>query len=232
MSNDRGAIRTDASGGNTGTSTSLSDPGALTGPLAGASFIGGVAAAMALADSPYPRPGAEPAEVRRYFRGSPGAARVSVVGQLISAVSLARFTASVANLAARSGRGSRAVAVAGGGTAAASLAASALLSAALTGGRGEQEPSAAALHKWGFIAGGPVHGVGFGVLVGALGLAGLRTGELPRPLALACLASAATGVLSPLSLISKPAMWFIPAGRFSGLLVSGIAGATLGRRTG
>jgi hypothetical protein len=224
MSNDRGAIRTDASGGNTGTSTSLSDPGALTGPLAGASFIGGVAAAMALADSPYPRLGAEPAEVRRYFRGSPGAARVSVVGQLISAVSLARFTASVANLAARSGRGSRAVAVAGGGTAAASLAASALLSAALTGGRGEQEPSAAALHKWGFIAGGPVHG--------ALGLAGLRTGELPRPLALACLASAATGVLSPLSLISKPAMWFIPAGRFSGLLVSGIAGATLGRRTG
>ena len=81
MSNDRGAIRTDASGGNTVTSTSLSDPGALTGPLAGASFIGGVAAAMALADSPYPRPGAEPAEVRRYFRGSPGAARVSVVGQ-------------------------------------------------------------------------------------------------------------------------------------------------------
>ena len=77
-----------------------------------------------------------------------------------------------------------------------------------------------------------MHGVGFGVLVGALGLAGLRTGELPRPLALACLASAATGVLSPLSLISKPAMWFIPAGRFSGLLVSGIAGATLGRRTG
>ena len=41
----------------------IRDPGALSGPLAGASFIGGVAGAMALADSPYPRPGSEPAEV-------------------------------------------------------------------------------------------------------------------------------------------------------------------------
>jgi hypothetical protein len=93
---------------------------------------------MALADSPYPRPGSEPAEIRRYFRGSSGAARLSVVGQLISAASLARFAASVARLAARSGRGSRglqAAALVGGGLAAASLATSALLSAALTGRR-------------------------------------------------------------------------------------------------
>jgi hypothetical protein len=49
-----------------------------------------------------------------------------------------------------------------------------------------------------FAAGGPVHGAGFGALVGALGLAGLRTGELPRPLAMAGLAWAAAGVLAPL----------------------------------
>jgi hypothetical protein len=235
MSSKRGVVQTDATGENVGTLTSLRDPEALGGPLAGISFIAGVAGAMALADSPYPRPGSEPAEVRRYFTGSPGAARVSVVGQLISAASLARFTVSVAKLASRSGRGSQglqAAAVGGGGLAATSLTASALLSAALTGRRGEQYASAAALHRWGFIAGGPVHGAGFGVLVGALGLAGLRTGELPRPLAIAGLASAAAGLLSPLYFVTEPAAWFIPAGRFSGLLISGIAGARLSRRSG
>jgi hypothetical protein len=228
-------IQTYFAGDNFRASPSFRDPGALSGPLAGVSFVGGVAGAMALADSPYPRPGSEPAELRRYFRGSSGAARLSVVGQLVSASSLARFAVSVARLAARSGRGSRglqAAALAGGGLAAASLATSALLSAALTGRRGEQDASAAALHRLMFAAGGPVHGVGFGVLVGSLGLDGLRTGELPRPLALAGLASAAAGLLSPLYFVAKPAAWFLPAGRFSGLLVSGIAGVRLARRSG
>jgi hypothetical protein len=223
-------IQTYFAGDNFRVSPSFRDPGALSGPLAGVSFVGGVAGAMALADSPYPRPGSEPAEIRRYFRGSSGAARLSVVGQLVSASSLARFAVSVARLAARSGRESRGLQAAA--LAAASLATSALLSAALTGRRGEQDASAAALHRLMFAAGGPVHGVGFGVLVGSLGLDGLRTGELPRPLALAGLASAAAGLLSPLYFAWKPAAWFIPAGRFSGLLVSGIAGVRLARRSG
>jgi hypothetical protein len=227
-------IQTYFAGDNFRASPSFRDPGALSGPLAGVSFVGGVAGAMALADSPYPRPGSEPAEIRRYFRGSSGAARLSVVGQLVSASSLARFTVSVARLAARSGWGSRGLqaALAGGGLATASLATSALLSEALTGRRGEQDAGAAALHRLMFAAGGPVHGAGYGVLVGSLGLAGLRTGELPRPLALAGLASAAAGLLSPLYFVAKLAAWFIPAGRFSGLLVSGIAGVRLGRRSG
>jgi hypothetical protein len=216
-----------------GAVTTPRDTGALGGPLAGVSFVAGVAGASSLADSPYPRPGAEPADVRRYFQENPGAARISVVGQLISAASLARFTASVAKLAARSGRGARglrAAAIAGGGLAAASLATSALLGAALTGRRGAQDASAAKLHRRMFAAGGPVHGAGFGVLIGTLGLAGVRTGELPRPLAIAGLASSVAGLLSPLYFVWGPAAWFIPAGRFSGLLVSGIAGARLGRR--
>ena len=228
-------IQTHASRDNLMTSASSRDSGALSGTLAGVSFVGGVAGAMALADSPYPRPGSESAEIRRYFRENSGAARLSEVGQLISAASLARFAASAARLAGRSGRGSRGLqvaALAGGGLAAASLAASALLSAALTGRRGEQDASAVALHKLMFAAGGPVHGAGFGVLIGSLGLAGLRTGELPRPLALAGLASAAAGSLSPLYFVWEPAAWFIPAGRFSGLLVSGIAGVRLARRSG
>jgi len=219
-------IGTYVAGDNLVTSPSSRDSGALSGILAGISFVCGVAGAMALADSPYPRPCSEPAEIRRYFRGNFGAARLSVVGQLISAASLARFTASVARLAERPGRGSRGLRAAT--LAAASLTASALLSAALSGRRGEQDASAAALHKLMFAAGGPVHGVGFGVLIGSLGLAGLRTGELPRPLALAGWASAGTGLLSPLYFVWQPAAWFIPAGRFSGLLVGGIAGVRLG----
>jgi hypothetical protein len=217
------------------TPTPQSESGALGGPLAGVSFVGGVAGATALADAPYPRPGSSPAEIRRYFRGSPGAARTSVVGQLVSAASLARFTASVAGLAARSGRGSRSLragAILGGGLAAASLATSALCAAALTSGRGERDASAAALHRLMFATGGPVHGAGFGLLVGALGLAGLRTGEIPPPLAIAGLASATAGLLSPLYFVTERAVWFVPAGRFSGLLVSGIAGAGLARRPG
>jgi hypothetical protein len=166
----------------------MTDRAALAGPAAGVTFAAGVAGGMALADAPYPRPGADPATVRRYFTGSAGAARVSVAGQLLSAASLAAFTTSVA------------------------------------------DASAAALHKAAFAVGGPVHTAGFGLLLGALGLAGLRTGELPRPLAVAGLASAAASLASPLYFLAEPAGWLIPAGRFSGLVVGGIAGARLGRR--
>jgi len=216
----------------TGTARPPSDRGALGGPLAGASFIAGVAGAMALADDPYPRPGSEPAQVRRYFGGNAGPARLSAAGQAVSAASLVGFTASVARLAGRSGRGSRALqaaAVAGGGLAAGSLAAAAGYAAALTGPAGDSDAGAATLARRAFVAGGPVHTAAFGVLVGALGLAGLRTGELPRPLAIAGLASAAASLLSPLYFVAEPAGWFIPAGRFSGLVVSGIAGVRLAR---
>jgi hypothetical protein len=214
----------------TGTAEPRADRGALSGVVAGVSFVAGVAGAMALADLPYPRPGSGPEQIRRYFAQNAGPARLSATGQALSAGALVQFTASVARLAGRSGRGSRALqaaAVAGGGLAAASLATAAACAAALTGPPGRDDAGAAALARRGFVAGGPVHTVGFGVLVGALGLAGLRTGELPRPLAIAGLASAATSLLSPLYFLAEPAGWFIPAGRFSGLLVSGIAGTRL-----
>jgi hypothetical protein len=208
------------------------DPGARSGVLAGVSFVAGVAGAMALADLPYPRPGADPAQVKRYFTENAGPARVSVAGQVVSAMALGRFTASVARLAGRSGRGSRALragAVVGGGLAAASLATAAASAAALTAKPDRPEAVATALARRAFVAGGPVHTAAFGVLVGALGLAGLRTGELPRPLAVAGLTSAAASVASPLYFLAEPAGWLIPAGRFSGLVVSGIAGVRLGR---
>jgi hypothetical protein len=215
-----------------GTAASRPDRGALSGLLAGASFIAGVAGAMALADDPYPRPGSEPAQVRRYFGRNSGPARLSAAGQAISAASLVQFTASVVRLAGRSGRGARALqaaAVAGGGLAAGSLAAAAGYAAALTGPAGDSDAGAATLARRAFVAGGPVHTAAFGVLVGALGLAGLRGGELPRPLAIAGLASAAVSVASPLYFVAEPAGWLIPVGRFSGLVVSGVAAVRLAR---
>lgn len=211
---------------------SSGDPGALSGLLMGVSFIAGVGGGVALADSPFPRPGSEPAEVSRYFTENSRSARLSAAGQLISTASLARFTASVARLADRSGQGSRGLrtaAIAGGALAAASLATSGLLTLALSGRWGKEDESAATLARRSFAAGGPIHGVGFGVLTGVLSLAGLRTGELPRPVAIAGLVSAASSLLSPLYFVKEQAGWFIPVGRFSGLLVSGIAGVRLSR---
>jgi hypothetical protein len=211
------------------------DRAAMSGVVAGATFLGGVAAAMALADTPYPRPGSDAETVRRYFRGSPRAARLSAVGQLASAAALGRFTVSVARLAGRSGPGAhplQAAAVAGGAVAVASLATSAALSAALTTARADSDEVALRLHRTAFLAGGIAHGAGFGALVGSLAASGLRTGELPRPLATVGLGSAAAGLLSPLYLLAPPAAWLIPAGRFSGLLVTGISAVRLARGLG
>jgi hypothetical protein len=204
--------------------------GAWTGPAIGVTFLGGVLGGVVLADAPYPRPGSTPEQVRRYFGESARAARVSVAGQLLSSLALARFTVAVADLAGRSDATARVVrstALAGGALASGALASSATLSAALTGPRGEGDESALRLHRWAFLAGGPAHGVGFGLLIGALGIAGARSGRLPRGLARAGMGSAVAGLLTPLCLVAEPAAWLIPAGRFSGLVVSGIAGARL-----
>jgi hypothetical protein len=95
----------------------LDDPGALGGVLTGVSFIGGLATGLSLADAPFPRPGADIKDVQRFFQGDAGPERINASGQLLSAASLAVFSASVARLAGRTGPGSRtlqAMAVAGG----------------------------------------------------------------------------------------------------------------------
>jgi hypothetical protein len=211
------------------------DPGALSGPLAGVSFVASLVALNALAETRYPVPGADPAVIRRYFSRERRAARIGAAAQLTCAASLARFTKSVAALAARARRGSRALraaSVAGGALAATSLTASALTTVALTTGRAERGSDADQLYRLMFVTGGPVHGVGLGLLVGSLGMAGLRTGELPRRLSNAALASSVAGALSPLALVAKPGLVFIPLGRLSALVVSGVAGIRLARIAG
>jgi hypothetical protein len=208
------------------------DVGALSGPAAGIAFASGLAAGIAVADAPYPRPGAKPAAIRRYFGASARAARISVAGQLVSAAALARFGASVATLArtAEPSRPRLSTAARGAGAlAAGSLAASALSSLALTLGPRRPNTAIVALHRRVFVLGGPVHTAAFGALVGCLSLAGRRGGALPRGLTTAGLASATAGVLSPLALLVDPAVWLIPAARVSGLVICGAAGARMSR---
>jgi hypothetical protein len=188
----------------------LEDPGALGGVLTGVSFVGGLATGLSLADAPFPRPGAEIKDVQRFFQGDAGPERINVGGQLLSAASLAVFSASVARLAGRTGRGSRALqamAITGGALASLSLAASATAAAALTAGPGRDEDRARSLHRFVFAAGGPVHGAGLALLLGALGLAGRRTGALPGPLTTASLASAGVDALAPVVLAVPRRLW-------------------------
>jgi hypothetical protein len=206
------------------------DRAALSGPLSGLTFLAGLAGALSTADVPYPRPGSDAETIRRFFVGNRGAARVSAGAQLLSAALLGRFAASVVRLAGASGPGSRALraaAAAGGASAAATLATSGLLTAALTTDRASDDDRAIALHRRAFLAGGVAHGVGYGLLIGALGMAGERTGVLPPVWARVARGSAGANLLTPLYLVAEPAAVVIPAGRFSGLVVQTVAGVRM-----
>ena len=210
----------------------LDNPDALGGVLTGVSFIGGLATGLSLADAPFPQPGADVKDVQRFFQGDAGPERINVSGQLLSAASLAVFSVSVARLAGRAGPRSRALqvmAIAGGALASVSLAASATAAAALTTGPGRDEDRARSLHRFVFAVGGPVHGAGLALLLGALGLAGRRTGALPRPLTTAALVSAGVDALAPVVLAVPKAALVIPAGRFPTFVVLGISGVRLAR---
>jgi len=207
------------------------DLGGWAGPLAAAAFVASVGGSIKLAGGPPPRPGSAPEDVRKWYDASDKAGRVSAIGQVVSLLSVARFTASVAKVAKRSGsRSLRAAALAGGAATVASLATSAACIGSLTTDRREDDEAAVRLNDTAFAAGGPVHGIGFGVLTGSLALAGLRSGELPKPLAVAGLVSAAANLLSPVYFATEKVALLIPIGRFSGLLVNGIAGGRLATR--
>ena len=210
----------------------IRDQAALSGPLSGLAFLAGLAGALGTADVPYPRPGSDAETIRRFFWGNRGSARLSAVGQLVAATLLGRFTGSVVRLARASRPGSPALptaAAVGGVTAAATLTASGLLTAALTTNRAAEDDRAVSLHRRAFLAGGVAHGVGYGLLIGTLGMAGERTGVLPRVWARVAMASAGANLLTPLYLAAEPAAVVIPAGRFSGLVVQTVAGVRMAR---
>jgi hypothetical protein len=208
------------------------NPAALSGVLTGVSFVGGLATGLSRADAPFPQPGADVKDVQKFFQGGRRSRTYQRTGQLLSAASLAVFARSVAQLTGRTGSGSKmlkATAISGGALASISLAASATAAAALTSAPGRDQDQAKSLHRFLFAAGGPVHGGGLALLLGALGLAGLRTKALPRPLAIAAMTAAGVNALAPVVLAVPKAALLIPAGRFPTFVILGIAGFRLAR---
>ena len=186
------------------------------GPAAGVTFIAGAASAAARASDPYPRPWATVPEVQRYFTNNRAAARTSVTGQLLSAAALSVFSTAVVKASAHDPTRARA-AHAAGALAAASLATSATCNVLLTTTQGRDPDTARRLHRWGFAAGGPVHTVTFGALVGTLSIDASGPGAPGRALQTASLMAAVTGVLSPLYYLARPFGFLIVASRLIGL---------------
>lgn len=204
-------------------------PAAWGGPAATGLFAAGVVTALRTASSPYPRPGSTVAQVQDYFQGSAGPARISLAGQLASAAALIPYAEAVARLAASLPRrpGLARVARLAGFGAAATLAASALTGAVLTGPTGRDPDAARRLHRWAFIAGGPLHAATLGLLMAVLASAGWRTGRLPRTVSVAAAVSGAAGLAAPLYLLDERLVLLVPAGRFSALLLATISGVEL-----
>jgi hypothetical protein len=202
---------------------------ALAGPAVGATFLGGFGGAMARSEFPFPRPGASGKEIRRYFTQPSRAPLISVAGQLLSAASLALWAKRVRDLG-EGNPGPQRLAVAGGALSAGSLGVSAGCAATLAL-RPVSDSTTVKVSRAAFLAGGPAHGVGFGLLLSALGSAGRRGGRLPEPLARAALAFALPNLLSPAYLAWEPAGWLIPLGRFPGLIISAVGGVRLARES-
>ena len=212
--------------------TRTPDRRALSGLISGVTFVAGVGAGVASSNAPYPLPGSDADEIRRYFRDNASSGRLSAAGQLVSAATLAHFTTSVIRLTRRAAPTSRALpatALIGGISAVASLTASGLYAAALTTARSDSDAAAVAMHRRAFLAGGVAHGVGFALLVGVIGLAGSRTGDIPPAAGKLAIGSAIAGLLTPLYLVNKSLAWLIPASRFTGLIVTGLTAARLSR---
>jgi hypothetical protein len=123
----------------------------------------------------------------------------------------------------------RAASVTGGALATASLATSALTTVTLTTKSAEQDSSADTLYRLMSVTGGPVHGIGLGLLTGSLGLAGLRTSELPRRLSKARVLGRGRALPAR---TRRPGLLFTPLGRLSALAISAVAGVRLARANG
>ena len=203
---------------------------AIVGPLVGASFLAGVFGGIARAEGKFPRPGSTDAQVREYYERNTTSARLSAAGQLVSTLALARFAATVDDVARSSGSPwLRAANAVGTTIAVAALGTSGVTTARLSGPARHDDATAARLSRRSFVAGGPIHGFGFGMMTGALVLAGQRTGRLGPGVVRTGLVSAAAGIASPSYFAAEPAGWLIPIGRFSGLVVTGLAGVALSR---
>ena len=207
------------------------DPWALSGVLFAAFFIVGVVLGGVLASTTLPLPGAPAAEVARYYDDSRTAVLVLSLFQVLSAVLLFVFVASVATFA-RSTAGERralpGLTSGGGALAAAFLLVSALLGwvLALTAG-GLGLDLVGTLRSLNFLSGGTLHVASLGLFMGAASIAALRAKALPRWIPWLGIVAAALSILSLASLVLFPASVLIPLGRLLAFVWSIAVGLVL-----
>ncbi|MQA24451.1 MAG: hypothetical protein GEU94_03040 [Micromonosporaceae bacterium] len=211
--------------------TARRDPAALTGLLFGVVTVVGLFTTAFFAEGSYPLPDAPLADVRQFFQTNAGTAQAQAVWQVAASVLLVAFACTVSAAIRPFSATLAGVAQAGGVLSGGFFG----LSAVLVGVLGSHQFSRAAevvhpAHLFGFLAGGPAHVVWLGVLVGAMSLAGLRFGMLPRWLSISGLVSATLSLLSALAPMVWEATAFLPLGRFSGILVLAAASVILSRR--
>lgn len=165
----------------------------------------------------FPRPSDDMATVADIMRAGASRMETSAGLQLLAAVALLWFAATVAARLRRVGRAGVGpeLALAGGIMSASTLlfSASALLVLGSTD-LASDDATAALLYHLSFWLGGPIHVAGLGLLIvsAAYGLG------LPKWLSIAGLVIGTAGMLASLSAIVPPLVLFTPIGRFLGFI--------------
>lgn len=165
----------------------------------------------------FPRPTDDMATVADIMRAGASRMEASAGLQLLAAVALLWFAASVAARLRRTGRTSTGaeLALAGGIMSASALLVSATALLALGGtDLVNDDASAQLLYQVSFWLGGPIHVAGLGLLI-ATAAYGLG---LPKWLSIAGMVIGTAGVLASLSALVPPLVLFTPIGRFLGFI--------------
>jgi hypothetical protein len=186
--------------------------GILTGSLFVVLWFAGTIV-QGLSGAGFPRPTDDMATVAGYMRDGASRMEQSAGLQILSAVALLWFTATLAGHLRRTGRPSPDLALVGGSTAAVTLMASAGATVALgSTDLVTDDASAQLLYQLSFWLGGPIHVAGLGMLI----LAAAHGLDLPKWLGVAGLVIGAAGVVASLSPIVPALVLFTPIGRFLG----------------
>jgi hypothetical protein len=183
-------------------------------------FAGGLIASVIMASGKtFPSPFIAGGDIAAYFRAHHDAVQVTAFSQLGTAVPLAIYAATMSarlhNLGIRAPGAT--IAQVGGVLAAVWLGVSAMASWALSQpGVTPSAPLVRALQDVSFVAGGPGHVAGLGLLIAGIAVPGLLARLLPRWLVIAGLVIAVISEFSTLTLLVSGAAVLLPIGRFTG----------------
>lgn len=200
-------------------------------PVVGA-FVAGFAGALLIGEGTYPSPFGEQDQILAWLSGNAPAARLMSITQVVSALALLVFSSRLAESLRSRGSGVYAsVTQSAGAAAAIMLAISAMLEwVAVRPDVLASAPAARLVHDLSFLTGGPGNVAATSLMIGAATLGLTGTGALPNWLRVLGLAVGVVGLASVTSLMSEPAAFLLPIGRFPGLVWIAATAVVLGAR--